>query len=139
MIIRFLKWICITLIMSLLFGGAFLYWKVERPDVYKHPVSAAIVSNNPEWGELVDLIPDAFVFGEERDSVRQKLQSAGYQSVQDKSVWKRYSYLIEDDYKLYSREADNLVCNIQLRVFVKFNSDDLLAAAKGNIHEQGCL
>ena len=136
---RTLKLIGIGIVVVVLIGLGWLFLSTERPDVYRHSISSTIRDGAAGWGEFVPLIPGEFELNEPGDMARGKLFRAGYKQIPNDKVWARYASIIEDGKVIYSREADNFICAIRLRVFIEFNAEDRVVFAEGNIQEHGCM
>lgn len=136
---RALKLIGAVMLIFVIIGAGWLFLSMERPDVYRHSLSSTIKHGTGDWGELVALIPSEFELNERGELVRNKLSRAGYERIPNDKVWARYASVIEEGKVVYSREADTLVCAIQLRVFIEFDAEDRVTFAEGNLQEHGCM
>ena len=89
-------------------------------------------------GALVSLIPDPFAPNSSRADVEQKLADARFTRLYDDLFLAyRHSELYRQR-EVYSREANNLVCNIQVYVFVSFDQSNELNFADATQYERGC-
>ncbi len=123
----------IAAILLLLLQGFF------RFDVKLFEINRLIQSESRRWGTLVELVPDIFILGEDAGQVKKVLQRAGYEPVPDGRVWKRYEDKTGPNKSVYIREANIIVCNVKLYVFLSFSEDGKLQSAVGTQHEHGCL
>lgn len=110
-----------------------------RFDLYLNPVAAPIKLNGSKWGDKVDLSPRPVKIGDHRAKVLVLLRKSGFSRTPDETVWKRYEGEILDGNELYEREAESLICQARLYVFLKFDDEGRLVSAQGAKHEHGCL
>ena len=136
-----LKKIGLLLAALLILGGAYVGNIIWRLDLAFNDIVQEIQSdpNAKKWGERVPLIPGQFALGSGRGTVLKMLNRDGFQRLPDEKVWTQYQYEIDQGREIYTREANNGICNIVVYVFVEFDAGDKVTFAEGAQHETGCL
>ena len=122
-------------------AAAYVANAVMRIDLYFNDVVQEIKSDPKavRWGDRVVLIPSPFAENAKREIVMLKLKQTGFVRTPAEKVWARYQSEIDRGRELYTREANNLACNIKVYVFLEFNDNNELSFAEGTLHEHGCL
>jgi hypothetical protein len=121
------------------------YWQLEqalnRPDLQQNPITKHIKDQGvgKSWGTRISLIPDPLAPNSNRTEVEQRLGDAGFTRLHDTAFLARLQWDLDRQGEVYSREANNLVCNIQLYVVVSFDEAGELAFADAAQYEHGCL
>ena len=116
------------------------YLQMElRFDVLIHSPSHHIIKDSKEWGDEVNLIPEDFAYGESKESIFKQMALAGYSTLpQDSSNTKENKSTLGSNV-IFTREANTLICNITLYVFLNFSDQGNLISAHGTRQEKGCL
>ncbi len=133
-----LKITVVAIGLIFLISGAVLAQLVLRFDLAMNPVVSPIRLYSHTWGKMTDLTPSPFKIGTHREAVVKRLANFGFEKTPAEAVWGRYGNEIRDGFELFQREGDDLICKIQIYVFVKFNDEGRLSFAKGTWHEHGC-
>src|SRR5688572_26218682 len=125
---KVLKRFFVALLITVLIVFIIVFVGGSRPDVLIFPVNRYIETHVRRWGTMVDLVPNIFSVGDTFENVDNKLIRAGY----SKEPAKENKYI-------YTREANDLICNKGLYVFVEFDDSFKLKSAEGAVREHGCL
>ncbi len=136
---KVLKYIGMTFLVLVLLIGGLALQGFYRFDVNIFEVNRIIKSKSQRWGTPVQLIPEVFVEGESFENVEKYLNFSGYKNIQGDKVWKKYEDKTGPNKFVFTREANMLVCNIMLYVFLEFDQNNNLKSAIGTQHEHGCL
>ena len=139
MVKKILKWMGISLLSLILLVCLFGFYITYRPDVRIYSINRYIIDNSPKWGTIVELTPDVLNKRMQLEKVEARLKSAGYTKNDKDNVWPRYDEKTGKNKFIYTREANNMVCNIKLYVFIEVDKDYQLIKAEGTQHEHGCL
>lgn len=136
---KFLKYFLIGIAALTVIIAALLAQSFYRVDVRIFPINQHIQAGTHPWGAMVNLIPDDFNVGESLETVASKLKFSGYKNIPVENAWQRYKDKVGKNKFMYVRDANMLVCNISLYVFVEFDDNGKLISAQGTQHEHGCL
>lgn len=111
-----------------------------RLDVMVFPVNSFIMYHSTGFGSKVDLIPSIFSEDDTAETIDKVLKRAGYKStIPSNLIWEKYIGVKTEKRLVYTREASELICNIQLVIYIGFEKDGKIAIAKGTQQEHGCL
>ena len=112
---------------------------INRADLGENPVTKSILQEGAGkgFGAVYSLIPEPFAANSNRADIEQRLTSAGFARFGFDAFLAHFHPDLEQR-EVYAREANNLVCNIQLYVFVSFDEADELTLADATPHEHGC-
>ena len=110
-------------------------------ELRSNPINRYILDEAPgTWGTRLSLIPEPFPAGISKSEVEQQLEDAGYELADDGHLrFFQFEYDISRGKTVYSRRADDLVCNKLIFVFVGFDDKQQLNQAEAAMHEAGCL
>ncbi len=136
---KFFKYFFLLLaFLAVVFAGLFLQ-AMFRFDVIIYPINRYIKEHSGTWGASVNLIPDIFSEHEDFEDVEKKLFRAGYTRIADGEIWGRYADRVGENKYAYIRDANMLVCNIELYIFLELDDNQKLKKANGTQEERGCL
>ena len=112
---------------------------MNRADLRQNAITKYVIDQGAgrHWGTLVSLIPEPFAPNSSRTDVEQRLASAGFARFEVDDFLAHFHPDLQRR-EVYVREANTLVCNIQLYVFVFFDEAGELTLADATQHERGC-
>lgn len=141
MILRFIKFVGLTVLILSVIIVTFLAFGLYRPDLELNPIVKHVRhdENARYWGVRTSLIPSVFAVGDDLSLVEKKLKKSGFKLIPSTEYTRFYSERVFDSEILYQRGASNLACSITVSVFIVYGQDHQLVSAYGSQQEHGCL
>ena len=116
-----------------------------RFDLRLNSINRYILKNiSGSWGVPIPMIPKPFPAGISKAEVEKRLAKAGFERAVDRvlnwpQVQENFGTKIDEGAIIYVREANRIVCNQGLYIFVSFDEKDRLTYGESAIYEHGCL
>lgn len=131
----------ITLSLAVIVVAGWVYLIPHSIELSSNPINRHILDETSgPWGTRLSLIPKLFPPGISKADVERQLEDAGYTLANDRD---HRIFQLDDESEqgriIYSRRADDIVCNKLILVVVGFDDDEKLFHAESAMYEAGCL